>query len=81
MDFLLLLPRLLLGGHALHDLPQQLPPDLGHRLARLVGLDDAYAFFCDHCPDEDLWQTPPAPATSLTDRPRPGPPSTSNVGP
>ncbi len=54
MDFLLLLPRLLLGGHPLHDLPQVLPPDLGHRLAQLVGLEDAYRLFCDHCPDEDL---------------------------
>ncbi len=55
MDFLLLLPRLLLGGHALHDFPQVLPPDLGHRLAQLVGLEDAYRYFCHHCPEPDDW--------------------------
>jgi len=59
VDYLLLLPRLLTGGHPLHELPQLLPPDLGHRVARLLGLQDGYAYFCHHCPEPDLWPDTP----------------------
>lgn len=39
----------------LTDLPQLLGPRVGHWLAVRLGLSDAFAFFCHHCPRHDWW--------------------------
>lgn len=40
---------------ALTDLPNVLPPRVGHWVADRLGLGHAYEFFCDHCPAPVLW--------------------------
>lgn len=43
---------------SLTDVPNRIPPRLGHLLARLLGLSAAYAYFCHHCPEPTLWDAP-----------------------
>lgn len=40
----------------LTDIPNVIPPRVGHWLAARLGLTAAYEFFCHHCPAQALWE-------------------------
>lgn len=50
------LPRL---PSDLTDIPNVIPPRVGHWIADRIGLTHAYEFFCKHCPEPTLWDPSP----------------------